>query len=34
MKDNKTELLEIIEILSEKQILFVLTFIKRLIGKI
>ena len=34
MKDNKTELLEIIEILSEKQILLVLTFIKRLIGKI
>lgn len=33
MKDNKTQLLELIETLSDKQILFILTFIKRLIGK-
>lgn len=34
MKDNKTELIEIIETLSDKQILFLLTVIKRLRGKI
>jgi len=33
MKDNKTQLHEIIDTLSDKQILFILTFVKRILGK-
>ena len=33
MKDNKAQLLEIIDSMSDKQILFILTFVKRLLGK-
>lgn len=32
MEENKKQLLEIIEKLSENQILFVLTFLKRILG--
>lgn len=33
MKDNKTQLLELIDTLSDSQILFILTFLKRILGK-
>lgn len=33
MQDNKTELLELIDTLSDNQILFILTFLKRILGK-
>lgn len=33
MKDNKSQLIELIETLSDKQILFILTFLKRILGK-
>lgn len=33
MQDNKTELLNLIETLSENQILFILTFLKRILGR-
>jgi len=33
MKDNKAQLLDLIETLSDKQILFILTFLKRILGK-
>lgn len=33
MKDNKTQLLELIETLSDNQITYILTFIKRILGK-
>lgn len=32
MQDNKTELLELIERLSDNQIVFILTFLKRILG--
>lgn len=32
MQDNKTELLKIIDTLSDDKILFILTFLKRLLG--
>ena len=34
MKDNKTQLIELIETLNDSQILFFLTFIKRILGKV
>lgn len=34
MKDNKTQLLELIETLSDNQILFILTFLNRILGKV
>lgn len=33
MKDDKTQLLELIDTLSEKQITFFLAFMKRLLGR-
>jgi len=33
MNDNKAQLIELIETLNEKQILFILTFLKRILGK-
>lgn len=33
MKDNKNQLLDLIETLSDSQILFILTFLKRILGK-
>ena len=33
MKDNKSQLLELIESLSDNQILFILTFLKNILGK-
>ena len=33
MEEYKAQLLEIIETLNEKQILFILTFLKRILGK-
>ena len=33
MKDNRTELLELIDTLSDSQILFFLTFLKRILGE-
>lgn len=33
MKDNKAQLLDLIDTLSDKQILFILTFLKRILGK-
>ena len=33
MKDNKAQLLALIDTLSDKQTLFILTFLKRLLGK-
>lgn len=33
MKDTKNELLELIDTLSDNQILFILTFLKRILGK-
>ena len=33
MKDKKTELLELIDTLSDSQILFILTFLKRILGE-
>lgn len=33
MKNNKTQLLELIDTLSDSQILFILTFLKRILGK-
>lgn len=32
MQDNKTELLKLIDTLSDNQILFILTFLKRIFG--
>lgn len=32
MLDNKTELLKLIETMSDEQILFILTFLKRILG--
>lgn len=32
MQDNKTELLKLIDTLSDDKILFILTFLKRLLG--
>lgn len=32
--DNKTQLLELINTLSDNQILFILTFLKRILGKV
>lgn len=34
MKNNKTELLNLIDTLSDNQILFILTFLKRILGKV
>ena len=34
MKDTKQQLLDLIETLSENQILFVLTFLKRILGEV
>ena len=33
MKDNKEQLIELIETLSDNQILFILTFLKDILGK-
>lgn len=33
MKSNKEQLLELIETLSDSQILFILTFLNRILGK-
>lgn len=33
MDDNKKELIELIDTLNENQILFILTFLKRILGK-
>lgn len=33
MKDNKTKLLELIDTLSDNQILFILTFLNRILGR-
>ncbi len=33
MNDNKKELLELIDTLSENQIIFILTFLKKILGR-
>ena len=33
MEDNKKQLLNLIETLSDNQILFILTFLKKILGK-
>jgi hypothetical protein len=33
MNDNKTQLLALIDTLDDSQILFILTFLKRILGK-
>lgn len=33
MKENKKQLIELIDTLSDNQILFILTFLKRILGR-